>query len=572
MGYRLLFFFSLIFHLWAFSRIGALPYILLMLFLGAGFSFIKEGEYFILFLIPLVNALPWFLPVKIPFNYVALSLYLIAGFYLGRGKIEKHPYEFWPFLSVLWLGALFLLLRWSNITLSPLALFKNTPVAPGGPRLSFGIFLPAVALFLMTAGSLGFGFFQKLKRDTALKVLSASTGISFIFGILQMGKICLFLPSGPWKWIFRYNGTFSDPNSAGIFASILSIWILLRSSKFRDILWSLLPLAMVFISSSRTGILISGLGFVFFFLSRNISGKLKLKTGLILLFVFLVSMPHLWKRMGKYTKERRSITLLSEGRDVLFSRALTAFKDSPLSGIGPGNFIFYSMYKFHHPKLNDVVPSVYLSSLAELGIVGLLLFLLFLSPYALSPPSPERTVLIVVFLSFFVHTALWFPEVVLLFFFLLSSQRKSEFKIPPLINLSLIFFFLLGGIISFQTLHPAEWSIKRNKIYTYGVYPREGDFHWTTGNCGIYWKFPGSIKIVSDFPFDLTGVKAQKLLVYWRGTYLKTIIFTPVHRREEINIRGKGFLEFRIYPTFIPYRIMNNRDKRKLGIKILGLP
>ncbi len=290
------------------------------------------------------------------------------------------------------------------------------------------------------------------------------------------------------------------------------------------------------------------------------------------MLLFSVSLPHLWKRMGKYIKERSNITMLTEGRDVLFSRALAAFKDSPLSGIGPGNFIFYSMYKFNHPKLNDVVPSVYLSVLAELGGVGFLLFLFFLLPYALSPPSPEKKVLAAVLISFFVHMALWFPEVVLLFFFLLSSQRIRKIKIHPLLNYSLVVLFILGGIIRFNSLHPANWSIQRNSVYSYGVYPQEDNFRWTSGSCGIYWKFKEPITLVSDFPFNRTGIKAQRVRVYWKGTYLKTIVFTPIHRSEKIGVKGRGFLEFRISPTFIPHRIIGNGDKRILGVKILGLP
>ncbi len=539
-----------------------------MLALGACFSFIGKGEYFLLFFLPLVNSLPWFLPLKIPFNYIALSLYFLLGFLLARGMKEKAPVGLWPFLSILYIGALFLLLRWSNITLSPLAFLKDTPVAPGGPGVSFGIFLPSVSLFLVIGGSSAWGFFKNLKRDLALRVLSASTAVSVMIALVQMKGRHFLLPSGPWKWIYRYNGTFSDPNAAGIFSGILFVWILLRGTSLRDFLWSIPPLAMVFLSSSRTGLLMSFLGILIFFISKRVPGKLKWKTGLILTILLLVSSPHLWKRMGKYLKKGKNITVLTEGRNILLSRSIIAFKEAPLSGIGPGNFIFYVMYRFHRPKLNDVVPSVYFSVLAELGIIGFLLFLLFLLPYILSRPSPEKNLLWVVLFSFFFHTFLWFPETVLIFFFLLSGLQTKRIRIPAGVIAGIITIFVGAGILSFKSLHPATWSLKEGQVYSYGLYGKEENYRWTSGSCGLYWNFKGHLRISTDFP-ENTG---RRVKIYWRGKHFKTVVLTPENPWHELSIKGRGFLDLRIYPVFIPDDYLKNGDKRKLGVKIFGLP
>jgi len=558
-------------HLWAFSRLGALPFMLGLLLAGMAAALAgKRGIYFVLFLLPLVNSLVWFLPVELPFNYPALSLYPVVGYVLFKKEGEKSTPYYSFFLPLLWTGAFFLLLRWSNITLSPLAFLKNTPVAPGGPRLSFGILLLAFTLFLYTAGSRGYHLLKDINLDLALRTMSLSTLISLGVALIQSSGRFVLLPPGPWRWVFRYNGTFSDPNAAGIFSAALFSWLLLRSKSLKEALWSLPPLGMVFLSSSRTGLIIVFLAMVFFVFDKALSTKFKAIFVPIFLLGLLVSLPHLHRRMKKYVKENPDMTVVSEGRNILYSRALRALKTAPLSGVGPGNFIFFVMAEYDNPGLNDVVPSVYLGMAAELGMAGLAGFLLFLLPYLLARPGPEKKVFLLFLFALLVHSALWNPEVILLFFFLLGQMKPPEMRWQRIARLLLLASFLLGSLVSFQKLHPATWSVEKGKIYSYGLYPREEGFSWTRKKAGIYFIFRKPVILESGFPFEKTGRKAQKVRVFWRGKRLKTLTFTPSRRKAELEVRGRGFLEFRISPTFVPARFERKGDRRVLGVKILG--
>ncbi len=558
-------------HIWAFSRLGALPFFLGLFLTGflAG-TLTRRAPYLPLFLVPLVNALAWFLPVEIPFNYLGFSIYPVAGYLLAQRREKLNVPYYSPFLILIWLGAFFLLLRWSNLTLSPLAFLKDTPVAPGGPRFSFGVLLLATTLLLYTAGPLGYLFFKRVKVEEGLRVLSAATIIPLAAALVQKFAGPFFLPSGPWRWIHRFNGTFSDPNAAGIFSAALFSWILLRSNTFKEALWSLPPLGVLVLSSSRTGLLMMVLALVFFALDRKKVGKFKFKYFSLLLFFLLLSLPHLWKRMGKYARNPGNLTLLTEGRNFLYSRALRALREAPLSGVGPGNFIFFVMAEYDHPKVNDVVPSVYLGVAAELGLVGLIAFVVFLVPFLLARPGPEKRVFVLFLIAFLVHSVLWNPEVILLFFFLLSKLTPAKIKLPRALPIILSLFFILGGLLSFQKLHPAHWCLKKGKPYFYGLYGREGRFRWSAGEAGIYFSFKKPLVLESAFPFEETGIPFQRAEVFWRGKKLKTVVFSPAQRRVELRITGRGFLELRVHPTFVPARVLASKDRRVLGVKVFG--
>ncbi|MFC2156190.1 hypothetical protein ACFLRB_06865, partial [Acidobacteriota bacterium] len=135
----------------------------------------KKSLYLFFFLLPVVNALPDFFFNGYPFNYMAIALFYLSGIIISAQFFKKEPspepgknthqknalneglpltFNFkWAgpyllFLVILWISALFLLLRWSNITLPSLAFWKDTPVTPTGELVSFASIFPVVALFL----------------------------------------------------------------------------------------------------------------------------------------------------------------------------------------------------------------------------------------------------------------------------------------------------------------------------------------------------------------------------------------------------------------------------------------
>ena len=82
--------------------------------------------------------------------------------------------------------------------------------------------------------------------------------------------------------------------------------------------------------------------------------------------------------VGGEAIEQRSIN----DRTILIDAALNAIKHYPVLGIGAGNFDWYAGYYFFYDKgldrKGENVHNVYLLVQAELGIVGIIIFLLFL--------------------------------------------------------------------------------------------------------------------------------------------------------------------------------------------------
>lgn len=561
------------------SRVGGLWIFLPFFLLGAFLSFFKnKGVYFFAFLLPLVNAFPFFLKSGFPFNYFAPSLFLLAGLYIGTMGFKKGnnlPWSYSLFLVLMWSSAAVLLLRWSNITLSTLAFLKDTPIAPGGPRISFGIFFPVITLALYSGGFLAFYLARNIERKKFFKYMSMGMGLSLIFGLLQWKGYKILSSPGIWDGGIRFNSTFSDPNAAGTFAGILFALILSYSSKWEDIPFLLPPLIIIFLSSSKSGLILVGLSLFSLFFSKKINKKLRIALifGSILLAIPFI--PHLKARFYRNylaLVKWKNLDVALTGRISLLSRAITVIREYPISGIGPGNFLFYSIYRFNRPKGLDVVPSVYFSNFTETGMVAGLFLLIFLLSFASGRASPERTVMHFVLLIFLFNNALWNPEVMIMFWILLSGISPRKIKIPVKIILPIIGLYLIGLILSFNSLHPARWCVKSNLFYDYGFHQLEKNFRWTKRAAGLYGVFKNTvISIETGFPFEKTKYTRQIVDIYWNGKKIRRTILKSFKPRDTLKISGEGFLEFRIKPWFVPAKLNLSKDPRELGVKIAGI-
>lgn len=570
---------SLIMLMLVTARVGGLWISIPFFLLGVLLSFFKNnGVYFFAFLLPLVNAFPFFLKSGFPFNYFAPSLFLLSGLYIGTMGFKKGnnlPQSYSLFLILLWSSALALILRWSNITLSTLAFLKDTPVAPGGPRVSFGIFFPVITLALYSGGLLAFYLTRDIERKRFFKYMSAGMGLSLIFGLLQWGGYKIFTSPGIWDKGIRFNSTFSDPNAAGTFGGILFALILLYSSKWDDMPFLLPPLIVIFLSSSKSGLILVGLSLVFLFFSKKMNKRLRVALILGSILLAIPFIPHLKARFYRNylaLVKWKKLDVALTGRISLLSRAITGIKEYPISGIGPGNFLFYSIYRFNHPKSLDVVPSVYFSSFTETGVVAGLFLLIFLLSFAAGRASPERTVLYFILLIFLFNNALWNPEVMLIFWSVLSGISPRKIKISGKIILPVLGLYLIGLVLSFNSLHPARWCVKSNLFYDYGFHQLEKNFKWTKRAAGLYGVFKNTvINIETGFPFERTKYTRQIVDIYWNGKKIRSTILKSFKPRDTLKISGEGFLEFRIKPWFVPAKLNLSKDPRELGVKIAGI-
>lgn len=336
----------------------------------------ERSLYLFLFLLPLVNALPDFFFNGYPFNYMGIALFYLSGIFIAaqffksrssrapgirvnggpglEGKTTA-PFDYkWAgpyllFLVILWVSALFVLLRWSNITLPSLAFWRDTPVTPAVELVpfayifpvvtlfipvphnilvsiptvqlvSFASIFPVVALFLFSTAPYILVLIKKhrLQEVNVFKALLAGYTISFAVGLYQKFVNPDFLAISWWgEKLNQYNGGFSDFNAFGFFSGVLFLYLVITlvnrftgqsgvtasrrhqglnsTESFVNILnpdiillilGLIITLAGVFLSGCRTAFLFILIAAAFLLFSRKI--KLLYKLISILLIVILL--------------------------------------------------------------------------------------------------------------------------------------------------------------------------------------------------------------------------------------------------------------------------------------------
>ena len=114
-------------------------------------------------------------------------------------------------------------------------------------------------------------------------------------------------------------------------------------------------------------------------------------------------------------------------RDNFFETAYLSFKERPLLGVGPGNFAYASNEYSIINRKSDSSHNLLLDILIENGIVGLVLFLIFLAMFFAGRDKGVYSLIAVVLLvNFMTDYTFRISAIMLLFFFLLGlSVRKK---------------------------------------------------------------------------------------------------------------------------------------------------
>lgn len=288
---------------------------------------------------------------------------------------------------------------------------------------------------------------------------------SFSFGILiglSFALVALFMQLNVWPsfigfpqfnqfWhsLSRYPSTFSDPNACGIFV-FLAIALLGSFSRlpYKALLLVAIALLGAF-SGSRTFFLgiIFLLAVMIYRWRRNV---FYLFCSFALIFIFLVSVYDLESIAADWLRaidaptgviritEALSIDRLSQ---TLFSRTVfvqilaEVIREHFVYGIGPGEFYKVVPFVAEHLGLGigawaDNSNNFYLGILAELGIIGLLAFVFACSRLEWKNDFICGSLVIVVALLLFLGPHLDFPEVGILFAFILAQATKV--KVTPL--------------------------------------------------------------------------------------------------------------------------------------------
>lgn len=232
-------------------------------------------------------------------------------------------------------------------------------------------------------------FFSKRQKTLLVRTLAVSVFITVVIGFLQF----LYYPNLRnlyyLEWddhLYRLFSVFLDPNFASVIFSSLFIFLLgvtietirkdLRSGILLGIL-SLLPVAAVFLTYSRTGMITLTVGTIVFFL---VKGYRKFLLVCLAIFASLLFLTADFKVEGLNPLRTVSTNARFESARI----ALAIFQHNPLTGVG-FNAYRYAQHRYgfrpddrwETSHADAGTDNSFLFVLATTGVVGLTCYLFF---------------------------------------------------------------------------------------------------------------------------------------------------------------------------------------------------
>ncbi|OPL08111.1 MAG: hypothetical protein AVO33_01960 [delta proteobacterium ML8_F1] len=316
--------------------------------------------------------------------------------------------------------------------------------------------------------------------DKLIKVLLLVTGGIALLGILEY----LFVSGS------RIHATFTNPNPFGIYMVmmfLMSLAISIRNKSKGCMIYSIIFLSAVFLSGSRAsmGAMAVALIIPFFGIPRT-----ELKNSIIK-FVIIFTSAFVFSQLALYmsvyirenifvdkslletiTRSSSFVTSSLKARLEFWRVAFELFKNEPVLGYGNGSFfsayyIEYGMNEWY----SRFTHNHYLQIMAELGIVGITLFLAFLwtsfkgvldNAKQLSKPIFFWG-MVAGLVAFLLHIGVdftWnFPAVTMLFFFFLGVTTREDTKAPIKLNRTTGIFGLVLIILV------TGWQLGSTKLY-----------------------------------------------------------------------------------------------------------
>ncbi len=603
-------------------RFIVLPVAFLALGFGSYFHNGRKALAFYLFLLPLINSTPDIFFNGYPFNYMAVSLFYLAGMMCAsRLKRENTGFDF-PgrglyllFLLLIVISVFFVFLRWSNLTLPMRAFLPDTPVAPSGERVSFAVIFPAVTLALFSlspflAEAIRFWRFRENELFTPLK---AGFCLSFLLALVQKWLNPDFLAQRWWGVkMNQVNGGFSDFNAFGFFAGAMFFYQALRlvdrwsraqrpeagdrpnsasSAWWLEFLFLAIALASVFISGSRTAFLFVLLAVGYLVFSRRTSLLVKAAVMLLLVGALLsVGGTLKWRLQRSIVSTTQfssqedlflAINEVTSGRLAMLRDSAHMVRCFPISGVGAGNFLFYLKYlRFDDKAYIDLPLNQYLLFFSETGLAGGLTFILFLALLLKrQKKSPWRPILAAIAFALLFNNFFWFPECLLLFWVFLAKADFSDEAGPslrPVLFWAVLAVFFFFQLLHFGSLHPLNPIGEKKVSYDYGFWSPEtnprGTFSWSRGAAGKYIHAGREAKIMEIYcEAPAAWLRRHKMTVdlYWQGDRLRRqAVFSENGAMTFQLPQGQeGFLEIRVSPTFNIKELGLGADERDLGVQ-----
>jgi len=206
-------------------------------------------------------------------------------------------------------------------------------------------------------------------------------------GYLMVGVLCAL------GWVMARAMNSTSPVRTRLIASLLVI-----------LLFGFYMLLLTFSRGAWLGFSVAGAGMLLILTARRMWSRRSLIRGLAVFMLFIIVggifltlyHPFILARAGVSDEyvERRAVN----ERAIHLTIAYAAFEDAPVWGVGIGNFPWYATYYLRYEMRVDMkgdnIHNVYLSALAELGIIGLVLMLAGLGTALTTfPKDPYRLAL-----------------------------------------------------------------------------------------------------------------------------------------------------------------------------------
>jgi len=611
-------FYTIVFHLgFIFFPVSFLIAGVLLSLLSGG-----KGLKVFFFLLPLINSLPALFFNGYPFNLMAVILFFLAGVVAGSFLKGARP-EFkdfnWAssyllFLSLLWISAVFVLLRWSNISMPSGAFLADTPVGPGlpqSPRVSFAVIFPVITMFLFSITPFTAALIRKysLKKEKIFKLIIFGYFFSVLLAMYQKLIDTGFLSIAWWGTkMNQYNGGFSDFNGFGLFGGVLFLYsaLMLMDSrkdesgklfgKGRSFLIFAAHISFfgILLSGSRTAFIFVIFAFIYLMFSR-VKNIIKVVIPLGFILVLLFSGGELAQRLEKtfdsstIRKENKDIIKVidrfSNGRVQMIENSIPIVKKYPVSGIGAGNFIFHLKFlKYGEKFLEDLPLNQYLLFLDEMGVIGFFSFLFFVFIVIKGRRRDMYyKIFLVILLVMLVGNSLWLPEVFILFWIIVISmtgpQKLKQIdlkKLKPAIYL-IIGVFIISNIVSFNSLHPSNLMSIRGLPFDFGFWTGDEDsgFNWTESNAGVLLEIDesgvyGPVRFFCGAPLGKLPGKIQVLKIFKNGKLSGEKSFNS-NDEHMFYIKGKPgekfFLGIETNPVFNLKKMNLGPESRDLGVQ-----
>ncbi len=525
---------------------------IILLFLSIAafvYGYIFRNYYPIFILIPTINGFTRFSPHLYPtLSFVCMCLLL--GYLTTKDKNENFKkvnifdtvfYVVISFWLVNIISGIFHILRllWPRIVW--------TVNSAGMSNIEIVFHIVGYVLFPLSCAIVVFFivFFTDKKEEKIFLFLSIGMIISSIVGILQALEIIKGMFGFIIPWEKRVNGLFSDFNSFSLSTAITLPMFVYQFTKSQNGIYKIIYFISIvlstfslFLTGSRSGVLcvcIFGILYSFFYIIKM---KRMLKLNQILVFAILILTVIL--TMGKFYPVKRIEGMFNKNpfvqineRKLYWSTGLKVFKTNIL--VGKGIKSVYKEFSNINPVwiASDNACNTYIQFLAEIGILGTLVFILLVISllYHFFVLSQTKYIYFLVIISFLI--VLFFghhieaEETNLLFWIYLglffAEKTSKVYRYFNITSLCLVFIFLIISFFNFFK------DSNKTEIFKYsscaGLYQKE-----KIGNEEVSW---------SDRVIIIKNINGKKIILKLNPHRIKNQkvkIYIDDKKYDEINL------------------------------------